>query len=508
MVDCQLFGLNSGAHHFVNVLLHSVAVLLLFLVLQAMTGSIWRSAFVAAVFAIHPLRAESVAWISERKDVLSGVFFMLTLGAYLRYVRTPSIGRYMTMSGAFALGLMSKPMLVTMPFVFLLLDYWPLGRVRNFRGLGRLIVEKIPLFTLSAISCVATILAQRGTIASVEELPLTLRISNALMAYVTYIWQMICPARLAALYPYPRDIPLLRVALAVLFLALVTASAVAMRRKRPYFMTGWFWYLIMLVPVAGLVQVGIQPRADRYTYLPQIGLYLLVAWGIVDAFGSWRKQKGIMVSAAAIAIAALISFSWRQTSFWRNSESLWTHTLAVTSQNFIAHNNLGNFLLEHNRLDEAIDQFRASAQIEPNYFDAESSWGMALRSKGLTDQAIVHFRRALELQPNESAQSKYAATYNNLGVALTAAGQPAEAIVHLQHALALNPSQAKTFYNLGNAFMETGQLDDAIANYEKALAMQPHYAYAHHNLGTALMRKGEPEAARVQFEKAAEDTPR
>ena len=304
MLDCQLYGLKAGWHHSTNVLLHSIAVLLLFLALQQMTRASWRSAFVAAVFAIHPLRVESVAWIAERKDVLSGVFFMLTLLAYAHYVRAPSLGRYLLLATACAFGLMSKPMLVTLPFVLLLLDYWPLGRCSNRpvtralvnalegRGQGALsarlswvplLVEKIPLILLAAVSSVVTLVAQKGAVGYTEQLPVVSRINNAVVTYVLYIGQMFWPAKLAVFYPHPENrLPLWQIILALLILAGITTGSIAVRKQRSYLLVGWLWYLGMLVPVIGLVQVGWQGHADRYTYLPQIGLYIMISWLVVD----------------------------------------------------------------------------------------------------------------------------------------------------------------------------------------------------------------------------------
>ena len=287
MLDCQLFGLDPAGHHFTNVLLHTIAVLLLFFVLRQMTGMLWRSAFVAALFAIHPLRVESVAWIAERKDVLSAVFFMLTLGAYVRYTRNRTVGRYIVMAFLFACGLMSKPMLVTTPFVLLLLDWWPLARLQRTEIKGQrtemkgLLLEKVPLIFMSAASCVATLIAQHGVTGQMEPLPLTWRIENALISYVVYIRQMFWPTKLAGFYP-AHPFPFWEVILATVFLVASSALAIALRKTRPYIFTGWFWYLGMLVPVIGIFQVGLQSHADRYTYLPQIGLSVLLTWLVAD----------------------------------------------------------------------------------------------------------------------------------------------------------------------------------------------------------------------------------
>src|SRR6266850_2611079 len=369
MLDCQLYGLKPAGHHFTNVLLHTIAVILLFLVLRRMTGTLWQSAFVAALFAIHPLHVESVAWISERKDMLSAVFFMLTLGAYTRYVHAPSRTSYLLVLLMFALGLMSKPMLVTLPFVLLLLDYWPLSRIRapgfaKGRGkpmirsqwpiVSRLITEKIPLFALSAVSSVLTWLTHLQSAGSKNQLPFTWRFNNAVVSYVAYIWQMFWPVRLAAFYPHPNDqLALWQVLLAIAFLIAITLLAIHWRKERPYVFTGWFWYVGMLVPVIGLVQAGEQARADRYTYLPQIGLYVVIAWGIPDLILSITRRernrsRGYALHCAATSAMIVILLSWRafvQTSYWKNSEVLWNHALAVTGDNDVAHNNLGNLFL-------------------------------------------------------------------------------------------------------------------------------------------------------------------
>src|SRR5437868_11112576 len=380
MLDCQLYGLKPGAHHFTNVLLHSIVAILLLLVLQRMTGgpsgsgSIWRSAFVAAVFAIHPLRVESVAWIAERKDVLSGVFFMLTLLTYFRYVRVRSIGHYLTVLFMFALGLLCKPMLVTLPFVLLVLDYWPLGRIRGQKSdvsghenLVMLVVEKIPLVGLSAISSVVTFLAQRGAVGWTEQLPVLARINNAVVTYAAYMWQMLWPVKLAVFYPHPESrLPLWEIILCLLLLIGITAAAVVLLKSRPYFITGWLWYLGVLVPVIGLVQVGWQGRADRYTYLPQIGLYIAITWGVTDVTAVYRHQRTILTAAAILIIGSLSLCAWVQTSYWRDSETLFRPALGVTVNNDVAENNLGIVFLQQCKVDEAISLLQAAVDLRPD----------------------------------------------------------------------------------------------------------------------------------------------
>ncbi len=540
MLDCQLWGVRAGGHHFTNIVLHTIAVVLLFLVLKQMTGAIWQSAFVAALFAIHPLRVESVAWISERKDVLSAVFFMLTLGAYVRYARSPSLGRYLTMSILFALGLMSKSMLVTVPFVLLLLDYWPLQRFGGQSSIKRLILEKIPLFTLSAAAGVAALLLQRSSLAAVEKLPLVSRIGNGLVSCVIYVKQIIWPVGLAVFYPHPGDqLPVWEIGLAIMLLALASAGAIALRRKRPYLVTGWFWYLIMLLPVIGLIQVGSQAHADRYTYLPQIGLYLLLAWAITDAlasrFATGRIRRGglqrrIVAVTASVAIIALAWCAHVQASHWRNGESLWRHALAVTSGNFLAHDGLGECLANRGRLDEAIDQFQKALNIAPGYPELETNLILALTRKGRTEEAITHLQALLKEHPNDaqthyslgnalrkkgdsqgaiaayekalSIQGRYPAAHYSLGIALDQNGQIEEAIAHYREAVQEQPNYPEAYYLLGNDLLQKARVDDAIAAYEQALKTRPTYPEVENNIGLALLQKGRPSEAIAHWQNA------
>jgi tetratricopeptide (TPR) repeat protein len=452
MLDCQLHGLNAGWHHFTNVLLHCSAVVLLFVALARMTGALWRSAFVSAVFAVHPLHVESVAWIAERKDVLSAFFFMLTLVAYLYYTRSPSVGRYLTMALGVVLGLMSKPMLVTLPFILLLLDYWPLGRFEargsnTGRQLIRLVLEKIPLITLSAASSMVTFLAQRGAIGWTEQLPVPTRISNALVAYVIYIRQMFWPTRLAVFYPHPENrLPALEISLALILLVGITTAALVFRKKAPYFVTGWLWYLGMLVPVIGLVQVGWQGHADRYTYLPQIGLYIVVTWAVTDLTRSWRFQRIALGVAALIVVGALSWRCWLQTSYWRDSETLFTHALAVTSNNDVALNNLGIIFLKKGQLDDAISKFQGAIDLRPENAPAHDNLAKALLKKGQVAEAMVHYRKFLEIEP-ENVEAR-----NTLGTALIQQGHVKEAIDQWQDALAIQPENGNAASNLAWVF--------------------------------------------------------
>jgi tetratricopeptide (TPR) repeat protein len=499
MLDCRLYGLNAGGHHLTNVLLHTASVILLFLVLRRMTGALWRSALVAAVFAIHPLRVESVAWVAERKDVLSGLFFMLTLWAYVRYVGKSKAHSpkskvfYGLVLLFFVLGLMSKPMVVTLPFVLLLLDYWPLNRftpppVPAVTGKGdslknhflpwRLILEKIPLLALSGAACVATMMIQKDIIAPV---PLALRIGNAAVSYVVYLRQMFCPAGLAVLYPYPQNsLPGWKIALAVVLLAAISAGVFLRRQRQPYLLMGWLWYLGMLIPVIGLVQVGGQAHADRYTYLPQIGLYLALIWAVGSLGAGWRHRRVVLGGLSTVILVALIFCARTQTSYWRNSEVLWTHTLACTSDNYIAHYNLGDALVKMGRRDEAIAQYQKTLQITPNYAEAHDNLGSVLLQKGRVDEAIAHYQTALRITPEN------ATAHNNLGNALRQKGRVDEAIAQCQVALQINPDYADAHDNLGNALFQKRRVAEAITHYQKALQINPDYAEAHNNLAWVL----------------------
>ncbi len=452
MLDCQLYGLKAGAHHFTNVLLHSIAAILLFLTLQYMTGAFWRSAFVAAVFAIHPLHVESVAWIAERKDVLSGVFFMLTLLAYVHYVRAPSIWRYLMVVFVFAFGLMSKPMLVTLPFVLLLLDHWPLGRIREEgsnvgRQLFKLAVEKIPLIVLSAVSSVVTFVAQKGAVGETEQLSVLARINNAVVSYVAYIWQMLWPMRLAVFYPHPENRLLLwEIIASLLLLICLTVLAIALRKQRPYLITGWLWYLGMLVPVIGLVQVGWQGHADRYTYLPQIGLYIAGTWAFADLTASWRRRRVLLGAAALLVVAALSCSAWIQTSYWRDSETLFRHALGVTANNDVAENNLGIVFLREGKVDQAISLLQAAVDLRPDNSPAQENLAKALLQKGQVADALVHYRKLLKSQPDNIE------VHNIVGTVLIQRGRIREGVEEWQNVLAIQPDNGNAMSNLAWVF--------------------------------------------------------
>ena len=497
MLDWQLFGAKPGAHHFVNVLLHTIGAILLFLALEQMTGGIWRSAFVAAVFAIHPLRVESVAWISERKDVLSGVFFMLTLLAYFRYTRKPNITRCVTMSFLFACGLMSKPMLVTLPIVLLLLDYWPLERFGKLSA-KKLIAEKIPLLVLSIGSAVATLIVQSEGVGLVplEVLPLSWRITNALAAYLVYIWQMIWPADLALIYSHPGKLPIWQVAGAAAVLIAVTLGVFALRKRSPYLVVGWLWYLVMLVPVLGLIQVGGQAHADRYTYLPQIGLYIAITWEIVDFCTSRHYPAPVLGVAAGIILSALGLHTAGQAWYWHDSERLWRHSLAVTTQNDMAHLGLGQLFLDQKRLNDAIAELQTVVARHPNDVDPRLRLAGALaEKKDRMNDAIAEYEAAAKIgAPNPDVET----TLANL---LLEQGRIEEAIRYYRDVVRLQPSSALAHYNLAVGLHRDKQLSEAILHYKAALQIDPKYPDADDFLGQALLENGQPDEAKIHLEK-------
>src|SRR5712692_2297627 len=508
MLDCQVFGLWAGGHHLVNVALHSIAAVLLFLVLRQVTGSpsrtgnFWRNAFVATLFAIHPMRVESVAWIAERKDVLSGVFFMLTLGAYLCYTRRPSVFGYLTMSILFAAGLMSKATLVTVPFVLLLLDYWPLKRATDFRAWRRVMIEKIPLLELSAASAAATTFAQTVTMASLEQLPLLPRIKNALASTVTYIRQTFWPVDLAVFYPHPHD-QLNRWLVLVSAALIIGISLIAIftRRNHPYVLVGWCWYLGMLIPVLGIVQAGLQGHADRFTYLPHIGLLILFTWTIADLIRRWRHRQLILGVAAAVVIAASTVCAWRQTTYWRDSVSLWTHTLAVTSDNATAHQNLAAFLFEHGRVQEAHNHSRAAAIIHwqtllkdyPLDIAAHNDLGVLLLQTGNARDAVAQWEMSLEIDPNDGNAQ------NNLAWVL--ATHPDDAIRDGKRAVELGEKATQlpggeapiVLRTLAAAYAEVGEFSKALETAERAAEL----ATAQQNASLVETLRSEIELYRV-----------
>lgn len=495
MFDCQFYGLHPWGYHLTNVCLHAATVILLFLVLREMTGTWWRSAFVAAVFAIHPLRVESVAWVAERKDVLSGLFFMLTLAAYVRYARGPRcLGAYGWVAVLFALGLLCKPMLVTLPLVLLLLDYWPLQRAEP---IGKLLLEKLPLLALSAASCVATLFAQSEALHLTHMLTMASRLSNALASCAVYLRQMAWPAGLAVLYPYPEaGLPPWVIICSGLLLASLSTVALWQRTKRPWLLMGWLWYLVMLLPVLGIVQVGGQAHADRYTYLPQIGIGIAVAWLAAEWSAKLHLGRTAVAAFAMVVVAVLAVSAWQQTTFWKNSETLWVNTLKLTENNDIAHYNLGCALTEDGRTDEAIHQYQLALKIK-NSASAHSSLAGALMKQGKVDDALTQFMYALAIDPKNSE------VHAAFGRALLRKGnKEKEAAAHFIRSIQLKPDYARGHFDWATFLLSQGKFDDALAQYQEAVRIDPDDGEFHSGLGKALLHQGRTVEAAAQFQQA------
>lgn len=511
MLVWHLGGHGAAVHHLTNVFLHAAAAVLLLLVLWRMTGHLWPSAFVAAVFAVHPLRVESVAWVTERKDVLSGFLFMVTLAAYLRYVRQGfSVARYLAVLLCLIVGLAAKPMAVTLPFVLLLLDYWPLGRSNDRKPdvsvrlsvPMRLIIEKIPMLVIAGLCCVLTVHGRTaGALAANQQYSVGWRIGNALISYAAYLGQFLFPLGLAPCCPRRPVLPPWQVAAAVLLLVSITAVAVGWRRQRPYLLVGWLWYVGMLVPVIGLVQFGGQAEADRFTYLPQIGLAMALAWAATDAYRTWPRFRRIWVTAAACTVISLSISAWRQTSYWRDSETLWTRTLACTSQNAQAHNNFGGALVNCGRIEEAMRHFQKATEIDPGYAKAHSNFGSALANCGRIEEAMPHFQKAVEIDPT------CAEAHNGLGSVLSALGCEEAAERHLQKALEIDANYAEAHNNLGSMLMRYGRVDEAVAEFRRALQLKPGSAEFHCNLGLTLRSLGRLDEAAAEFRRTLQLKP-
>jgi Flp pilus assembly protein TadD len=550
MLDYELFGLRPGEHHLTNLLFHLTNTLLLFLVFKRMTGGLWESSFVAALFALHPLHVESVAWVAERKDVLSTFFWMLTMWTYIRYTEEPKLKRYLLVLLSFTLGLLSKPMLVTIPFVLLLLDYWPLGRFQFGHPSGyhssnphksrktpdqrsvalRLILEKTPFFALTTISSFLTIFAQRsdGVLRSLKVLPLQPRIANSLISYVSYIEKMIWPDSLAIFYPYPNIFPLWQVAGAGLLLTCVSVLAIYSTHKRPYLLVGWLWYLGTLVPVIGLVQVGSQALADRYTYVPLIGLFIMIAWGVPSILKDWCYRRIVLAVLAGLLLSIFMIVTRLQILHWHNSITLFEHALDVTAQNHQAHNILGMALSEQGKIEEAIVHYNEALRIKPDFAKAHNNLGRVLARQGKIQEAIAHYTKALQIDPNYTEVHKNIGralaregkiqeaivhytealridphdveVHNNLGIVLTRQGRFQEAIIHITEALRIEPNSAEIYINLGNIFAEQGKIEEAIFHYTKALRIKPNFAEAHFSLSLAYWEMGDRSSALKEYE--------
>jgi tetratricopeptide (TPR) repeat protein len=511
MLDCRLFGLDPAGHHAVSVLLHVANSLLLCVVLQRMTGAFWRSAIVAALFAVHPLHVESVAWVAERKDVLSTSFWLLTVWAYGAWTARPSAARYALILALYAAGLMAKPMLVTLPCALLLLDVWPLlragrlgaaeeqGAIRQGPGLRRLLLEKAPLFAMSAGAAVATFFAQRlgGAVADFEAHPLALRVQNAVVAYAAYLGKTVWPVDLAVIYPYPAAYPVWKVAASAALLLLVSAVAAWRARRTPAGIVGWLWFLGTLVPVIGLVQVGAQSMADRYTYIPHIGLFVALVWG-ADALV--RRFQGLRLPLAALAAAALLLLSAltvRQVGLWHSGVTLFSHALAVTRDNYIAHTNLGSALIARGEVAQAVPHFHRAVSIDPGYVIARSNLGAALVDLGRIDEGLPHLMQAVEEAPGD-AQS-----HVNLANALARREDWSAAAEHFQRAIELDPDSIAALVSLAQVRIREGRFADAAALYASIVRRDPDQPLARTNLGMLLLDHGRYEEAYLHLSIAA-----
>ena len=520
MLDCQLYGLNPLGHHLTNLLLHTANTALLFLFLNRATGALWRSALVAGLFAWHPLHVESVAWIAERKDVLSAFFFLLTIGAYVRYAEKSVIsdqwsvvwkkGRAAWYCGAlafFALGLLSKPMLVTVPFVLLLLDYWPLMRgaraeARMVKLIGALLLEKVPFFVLAGLVCVLTVLAQGRaySIVSNAALPLSTRMGHAAISYAHYVGATFGPRRLAAYYPYESKEPVSEIMLACGFLVLITVMAVWFAKRRPYLLVGWLWFLGMLVPVIGLVQVGDQAWADRYTYLPLIGIFMAVVWEgaqLLDEKIANPKARGRFAAVASAAVALpLLGMTWHQVGYWKSSRSLFEHAAAVTENNAKAITLLGSLLAEEGKLDEARSYYARALAYDSRNPQAHYSLGKLLEREGKLNEAITEYEHALWFKPLREE------THIRIGMLLAKQNRSSEAAAQYQAALDFNPQSAAALNNLARLLHTEGRSDEAIEKYSSALKIDPGLAEAHNNLGVLLLQKGKISEGVAQLREA------
>ena len=480
-LDYQLFHQNPTGHHFTSLLIHAANAVLLFLLLMYATGRVGPSLLVAALFALHPINVESVAWVAERKNVLCTFFFFGALAAYCWYARKPDWRRYLTFASLFAMALMSKPMAITLPFVLLLLDHWPLGRIQGGPAgerpipqtpLFKLLAEKLPLLVLSAASAVVTIQAQRagGAVRSIAQFSLGIRLENAVAAYATYLWKMIWPSRLAPLYPHPGDsLAVWQVAISALVLLAVTSAVLRFRSKR-YLLTGWLWFLGTLVPVIGLVQVGDQAMADRYAYIPLIGIFVMIAWGATDLADSRHIGLSARMIPPACVLLALAFATHRQLGYWSSNYDLWTHALAVTDRNFIAQNNLGGALLLLGKPDEAHSHFQAAAELNPNDPMSRSNLGAYLQEHGKLSEAMEQYHRTIQLT---SDAGLLAATYANLGTAYRNLEEDEKARDSYDQALRLNPNQSNAYLGLGQLLEKQSQLDNAIQNYSKSVELRP-----------------------------------
>jgi tetratricopeptide (TPR) repeat protein len=505
MLDAQLLGHSAVGFHLTNLLLHIASTVLLFLVFKRMTGALWRSAFVAALFALHPLHVESVAWVAERKDVLSAFFFMLTLWAYAWFVQKGSRLNYYLALLFFLFGLMSKPMLVTLPFVLLLLDYWPLQRINNLdsrqkqsTAFLRLVCEKIPFFILStAVSIVTFVVQQQDkAVQTLSTFPMGVRFENAVVSYSRYLGKTFWPDNLAVPYPYPGHWPAGEVVFAGVLVVGASWQSLRLARQFPFLLTGWFWFVGMLLPVIGLVQVGIQSMADRYTYLPLIGIFIGLTWGISELWARCNFPKAVAGIAAGLLLIGCAMQTRAQLAYWQNSEILFRHAVAVTQDNYAAYEHLGNFLTANGRINEAIDCYQTAIQMAPDRVPARLNLGSLFLLAGKLDEAVLEYDEVLRLAPDN------ADAWCNLGYISAVRGNFDEAVARYYKAIQFKPDFSSAYHNLGLAFAARGDWGRAIQNYRTALQLDPGHASTHDHLGIALAQEGKTAEAMNEFNEA------
>ncbi len=548
MLDYEFYGLKPGGYHLTNLLLHIASTLLLFLVFRRMTKSLWPSAFVAALFALHPLHVESVAWIAERKDTLSTFFWMLTLCAYAYYTEKPAVHRYAVALLCFAFGLMSKPMLVTLPFVMILLDYWPLqrlyaqkttlnspeaaptmnagkrkGRERTSKknplkinispqniqkplnakprqmGFLQLLQEKIPFFILTVIFSAIAFYSQYET--PIKTFPLASRLANALISYIVYIEKTLWPHDLAVFYPFPHIFPIWKATGAAILLLLISIAVTLTVRRLACLFVGWFWYAGTLLPVSGIIQVGKHAMADRYTYIPLIGLFIMAAWGIPELLKKWQYRRPALFLSAALILLCLSVISWHQVGYWRDSITLFRHALSVTKDNDLAHNNLGTALREKGNIEEAIGHYREVLRIKPDDGEAHNNMGAALFAQGKIMESEFHLREALRFKPQEPE------VYYNLGTVLSSQGKTGEAIRYFLEAVKIRPGYAEAHFNLANALASQGMFGEAIDHFAEVIRLNPNDEKAHTNMGRAMLIQGRIDDAIAHFREALRINP-
>jgi tetratricopeptide (TPR) repeat protein len=514
MLDAQLYGLQAWGYHLTSLALHAANSVLLLLVLARMTGALWRSAYVAALFALHPLHVESVAWVAERKDVLSTLFWLLTLAAWLGFVRSRRPGWYSLAVGLYALGLMAKPMLVTLPFTLLLLDFWPLGRLAlplqgRWPTVRGLLLEKAPLFAMAAGASVVTYVAQQtsGAVTTLEAIPVPARVANTFLSYASYLGKTFWPTSLSVFYPYnPSAFSPGAVAGAFLAIVLATVLAVLLAKRAPAVTVGWLWYLGTLVPVIGLVQVGAQAMADRYTYVPLIGIFVALAWGLADRVAESPVARAALASAAALSLLPLFILTRVQVGYWKDSTALFEHALAVTANNSVAHNNLGVALSDRGEIESAVAQYREAIRIDPLYADSHNNLGVALAKQGKLEQAAEEYREALRLLPRGAFENRLE-LHIKLSSIRMKQNQFPEAVEMLGQVLEAAPDSFDGHLNMGIALEKMGRLPEAIGHFQRALGIKPESTQALNGMGQALARSGRIPEGMECFQRARKADP-